>query len=85
MKPVIIACSEVKPQGVFAGQEFSQIEVCHGQVFCDRSYFGVTLTAVRCRKVFLCLVPYLIGAHLLTVELVGDPLDGDLHFRYLGL
>ena len=32
-----------------------------------------------------CLVPHLIGAHLLTVELVGDTLDGDLHFRYLGV
>ena len=27
----------------------------------------------------------MIGAHPLTVELVGDPLDGDLHFRYLGV
>ena len=79
----IIACSEVKPQGVLAGQEFSQIDVCQGQVFCDRSYVGVTLTARR--KVLLCLVPHLIGAHPLTVEWVGDALDGDLHFRYLGV
>ena len=33
----------------------------------------------------LSLVPHLIGGHPLTVELVGDPLDGDLHFRYLGV
>ena len=78
MKAVIITCPEVKPQ---ASQEFSQIDVCHGQVFCDRSYFEMTLTAGRYRKVLLCLVPYLIGAHPLTVELVCDPLDGDLHFR----
>ena len=78
MKAVIIACPEVKPQGVLAGQEFSQIDVCQGQVFCDRSYVGVTLTARR--KVLLCRVP-----HLLTVGLVGDALDGDLHFRYLGV
>ena len=85
MKAVIIACPEVKPQGVIAGQEFSLIDVCQGQVFCDRSYVGVTLTARRCRKVLLCLVSHLIGAHPLTVELVGDALDGDLHFRYLGV
>ena len=85
MKAVIIACPEVKPQGVLAGQEFSQIDVCQGQVFCGRSYFGVTLTARQCRKVLLCLVPHLIGAHPLTVELIGDGLDGDLHFRYLGV
>ena len=36
-------------------------------------------------KVLLCLVPHLIGAHPLTVELVGDALDGDLHFRYFGV
>ena len=82
MKAVIIACSEVKPQGALAGQEFSQIDVCQGRVFCDRSYVGVTLTARR--KVLLYLVPHLIGAHPLNVELVGDALDGDLHFRYLG-
>ena len=41
MKAVIIACPEVKTQGVLAGQEFSQIDVCQGQVFCDRSYGGV--------------------------------------------
>ena len=85
MKAVIIACPEVKPQRVFAGQEFSQIDVCQGQVFCGRSYFGVTLTAGRCRKVLLCLVPLLIGSHPLTVELVGNALGGDLHFRYLGV
>ena len=85
LKAVIIACSEVKPQGIIAWQEFSQIDVCLGQVFYDRSYVGVTLTARRCRKVLLCLVPHLIGAHPLTVELVGDALDGDLHFRYLGV
>ena len=85
MKAVIIECPEVKPQGVLAGQEFSQIDVCLGQVFCDRSYVGVTLTAGRCRKVLLCLVPHPIGAHPLTVELVGDALDGDLHFGYLGV
>ena len=45
----------------------------------------MTLTAGRCHKVLLCLVPHLIGAHPLTVELVGDALDGDLHFRYLGV
>ena len=61
----------------------SQIDVCQGQVFCGRSYFGVTLTAGG--KVLLCLVPYLIGARPLTVELVGDPLDGYLHFRYMGV
>ena len=83
MQAVIIACPEVKPQGVLAGQEFSQINVC--QVFCGRSYVGVTLTAWRCRKVLLCLVPHLIGAHPLTVELVWDALDGDLHFCYLGV
>ena len=82
MKTVIIACPEVKPQGLLAGQEFSQIDVCQGQVFCDRSYVGVSLTAKR--KVLLCLVPHLIGAHPLTVELVGDALDGDLHFRSFG-
>ena len=27
----------------------------------------------------------MIGAHPLTVELVGDALDGDLHFCYLGV
>ena len=64
MKAVIIACPEVKSQGVLAGQEFSQIDDCQGQVFCDRSYLAVTLTARRCRKVLLCLVPHLKGAHL---------------------
>ena len=58
MKAVTIACPEVKPQWVLAGQEFSQIDVCQGQVFCGRSY-GVTLTAGR--KILLCLVPHLIG------------------------
>ena len=43
----------------------------------------MTLTAGR--EVLLCLVPYLIGAHPLTVELVGDALDGDLDFRYFGV
>ena len=85
MKAVILACPEVKPQGVLAGQEFSQIDVCQGQVFCDRFYVRMTLTARRCRKVLLCLVTHLIGAHPLTVELVGDALDSDLHFRYLGV
>ena len=85
MKAVIIDCPEVKPQGVLAGQEFYQIDVCQDQVFCDCSYVGVTLTAGRCRKVLLFLVPHLIGAHPLTVELNGDPLDGDLHFRNLGV
>ena len=83
MKAVIIACPEVKPQGVLAGQECSQIDVCQGQVFCDRSFVGVTLTARR--KVLLCLVPHQVGAHSLTVMLVGDALDGDLHFCYLGV
>ena len=83
MKAVIIACLDVKPQGVLAGQEFSQIDVCQGQVFCDRSCVEVTLTTWR--KVLFCLVPHLIGAHPLTVELVGDALDGDLHFRFLGV
>ena len=46
---------------------------------------GWRLTARRCRKVLLFLIPHLIGAHPLTVELVGDTLDGDLHFRYLGV
>ena len=46
-------------------------------------YVGVTLTARR--KVLLCLVPHLIGAHPLTLELVWDALDGDLHFCYLGV
>ena len=77
MTAVIIACPEVKPQGVLSGQEF-----CQSQVFCDRSYVGVTLTARH--KVLLCVVPHLIGAHPLTVELVGDAVDGD-HFRYLGV
>ena len=45
----------------------------------------MTLTAGQCRKVVLCLVPHLIDAHPLTVELVGDSLDDDLHFRYLGV
>ena len=31
------------------------------------------------------LVQHLIGAHPLAVELVGDPVDGDYHFRYLGV
>ena len=66
-------------------QEFSQIDVCQGPVVCDCSYFGMTLTAGRCRKVLLCLVPHLKGAHPLTAELVGDPLDDDLHLRYLGV
>ena len=83
MKAVIIACHEVKPHGVLAGQKFSQIDVCQGQVFCDRSYFGVTLTAGR--KVLLCLVPHLIGAHPLTEELVEDALGGELHFCYFGV
>ena len=43
----------------------------------------MTLTAGR--NVLFCLVPHLIDAHPLTVELVGDPLDGDFHFRYLGV
>ena len=30
-------------------------------------------------------LPHLIDAHPLTVELVGDALDVDLHFRYLGV
>ena len=30
MKAVIIACPEVKPQGVLAGQEFTHIDVCQG-------------------------------------------------------
>ena len=85
MKVVIIACPEVKPQGVLAGQEFCQIDVCQGLVLGDRSYVGVTLTARRCRKVLLCLVPHLMSAHPLTVDLVGDALDGDLHFHYLGV
>ena len=83
MKAVIIACPEVTPQGVLASQEFSQIDVCQGQVFWDRSYVRGTLTARRCRKLLLCLVPHLIGAHALTVELIGDALDGVLHIRYL--
>ena len=85
MKAVIIACPEVKPQCVLAGQEFSQIDVCQGQVFCGRFYFRVTLTVERCRKLLLCFVPHLTCAHPLTVELVGNPLDGDIHFRYLGV
>ena len=85
MKALIIAFPKVKPEEVLAGQEFSQIDVCQGQVFCNRSYVGMTLTARRCRKVLLCLVPHLIGAHPLTVELAGDALDGDLHSRYLGV
>ena len=36
-------------------------------------------------SVLLCLVPHLIGAHPLAVELVGDALDGDLHFCYFGV
>ena len=63
----------------------SRLSTYRRQVFCVRSYVGVTLTAGRCRKVLLCLVPHLIGAHPLTVELVGDALDGDLHFRYFGV
>ena len=51
MKAAIIACPEVKPQGVLSGQEFSQIDVCQGQVFCDRFYVGVTLTA-GCKVLF---------------------------------
>ena len=43
----------------------------------------MTLTA-GC-KVLLCLVPHLIGAHPLTVELVGDAIDGELRFRYFGV
>ena len=85
MKAVIIACPEVKPQGVPAGQKFFQIDVCKAQVFCDRSCFGVTLTAGRCCKVLLCLVTHLTGAHPLTVELAGDPLDGYLPFVILGV
>ena len=30
-------------------------------------------------------MPMGIGAHPLTVELVGDALDGDRHFRYYGV
>ena len=85
VKAITIACPEVKPQGVLAGQEFCQIDVCQVQVIYDRSYFGVRLTARRCCKVLLCLVRHLIGPHPLTVELVGDPLNGDLHFRYFGV
>ena len=85
MKSVVIAGPEVKPQDVLAGPEFSQIGVCQGHVICDGSYFWVRLTAGRCRKVLICLVPHLIGAHPLTVELVGSPLDGNLHFRYFGV
>ena len=83
MKALIIACPEVKQQRVLADHEFSQIDVCQGQVFYDRSYVGVTLTTRR--EVLICLVPHLIGAQPLTVDLVGDALDGDLHFRYLGV
>ena len=36
-------------------------------------------------QIFLCLVPHLIGAHSLTVEWAGDPLGGDLYFRYFGV
>ena len=30
----------------------------------------------------LCLIPLLVSAHPLADELIGDPLDNDLHFRY---
>ena len=33
MKPVIIGCPEVKPQSILVCQEFSQRDVCQGQVF----------------------------------------------------
>ena len=45
----------------------------------------MSLTAGRCYKILLCLDPHLIGAHSLTIELVGVPLNGDLHFRYFGV
>ena len=85
MKAVVIACHEVKPQGVLAGPESSQIDVCQSQVFCDRSFLGVRLTAGPFCKVLLCLVSHLIGVHPFTIELVGNPLDGDLHFHYFGV
>ena len=81
MKSVVTACPDVKPQEVLADQEFSQTDVCQGQVFCDRPYFVVRLTAGRCCKVLLCLIPHLIGVH----QLFENPLDGDLHFVIWGL
>ena len=45
MKPVIIGCREVEPQGVFACQKFSQGNMCQGQVFRHHCRIWVTLTA----------------------------------------
>ena len=79
----MIGCPEVKPQSELAFQKFSQRDVCQGQVFCHHWHIKMMLSAGWCCKYLLpCLIPHLVGTHSLTKELVGDPLDSDVHFGY---
>ena len=80
MKPVIIGCSEIKPQSELGGQELPERDVSETKVFRHHCHLGVAFPA-GCKEL-PCLVPHLIGTHLLTKELVGDPLDRDINLRY---
>ena len=77
MKAVIIACPEVKPQWVILPDwRLPAPGLLRPFLFRSDAYCWAQGTS--------CLLPHLTGAHPLTVELVGDALDGDHHFRYLG-
>ena len=53
-----------------------------GDAYCRAMPQRIRPTSDRRAK---CLVPHLIGAFPLTVELVGDALGGDLVFCYVGV
>ena len=80
---IVITGPHVKPQGVLAGEVLGERHIRQGEVFRDHTYHGVSFGAA-CVKLS-GLVPLLVCAQALRIELVRDALDGNFNFRNLGV
>ena len=80
---IVITGPQVKPQGVLGGEVLGERHICQGELFRDHTCHGVPLGAA-CVKLS-GLVPLLVCAQTLRIELVRDALDGNFNFRNLGV
>ena len=80
---IVITGPQVKPQGVLAREVLGERHIRQGEVFRDHKYHGVPFGAA-CVKLS-GLVPLLVCAQALRLDLVRDALDGNVNFRSLGV
>ena len=76
---VVVRGPEVQPQGVLGCQVLGERHIRQSKIFRDRTYRGVPPGAA-CMKLS-GLVPLLVRAKPLDVQLIRDVLDGNLDLR----